>query len=178
MRAVTDGPTDSPDPIPEDEFLARLWQLGPVIAKGAPHSAHLGIRFVSVGLGGEGVQGRASLALPYKAELVGDTATGVMHGGAVTTLLDQCCGFAATAGFRRPVGVATLDLRIDYQRAARPKETVIAVAECYKTTTHIAFLRGIAHTGDESDPVATCLGKFIANPLPDGIDAGLEASDG
>lgn len=163
--------TDASD---EDDYLSRLWQLGPAMVLGAPHSKRLGIRFVSVGLGGEGVRGRASLALDYRRDLVGDARARVLHGGAVTTLLDQTCGFAAIAGFRRPVSVATLNLHIDYQRASPPNRTVIAVAEAYKITQHVAFLRGIAHNGDEADPVARCQASFIVNTAS--VDAAMERS--
>ena len=148
-----------------DAFLSRLWQLGPIVAQGAPHSARLGIRFISVDRDDRGA--RASMALDWRDDLVGDPATGVLHGGAITTLLDQCCGFAAVAGFGRPTGVATLNLHIDYQRAAVPGETVIATAFAYSTTRNIAFLRGTAHHGDEDDPVATCQASFVATSPED-----------
>jgi len=94
--------------------------------------------------------------------LVGDIDTGVVHGGAVTTLLDQACGLAAFTGFATLGGLATLSLRIDYQRAAKPKETIIGMAECYKTTKHVAFLRAVAHDGDETDPIATAQATFMS----------------
>jgi len=143
------------DNISDDEYLARLWQLGPAMVVGAPHSKALGMRFVSVDLN------RASLALDYNTDLIGDPKSRVMHGGAITTLLDQCSGFAAIAALRRPVSVATLNLHIDYQRASPPGETVIAVAHAYKVTRHIVFIRGIAHNGDEDDPVATSQASFM-----------------
>ena len=139
-----------------DAFFARLWELGPLMVLGAPHSKRLGMRFVSVD------RNRASLALDYNPDLIGDPETRVMHGGAITTLLDQTAGLASLAGFQRPVSVATLSLSIDYQRASPAGETVIAVAHAYKVTPHIAFIRGVAHNGDEDDPVATCQASFIA----------------
>ena len=147
-----------PTPDEREAFLARLWQIAPGMVSGIPHAVPLGIRFVSVG------DARATLALDYNPALVGDPASGVMHGGAITTLLDQTAGLASVAGFGRPMGVATLNLHIDYQRASPPGDTVIAVAEAYRITRHIAFVRGVAHTGDEADPVATCLASFMATP--------------
>ena len=146
---------DSPDDVSPEDFIARMWQFGPKFTEAPPHSRTLGIRFVGVD------RARATLALDYNAELVGDPATKVMHGGAITTLLDQTGGFAAVAGFARPVNVATLNLHIDYQRASPPGETVIAVAHAYKVTQHIAFIRGVAHNGDEDDPVATMQASFM-----------------
>jgi len=150
---------DSPTAEAREAFLAKLWQIGPAMVAGTPHAKPLGMRFVSVG------EGRATLALDYNAELIGDPASRVMHGGAITTLLDQTAGFASVAGFAKPIGVATLNLHIDYMRPSPPGETVIAVATAYKVTRHIAFVRGIAHNGDEDDPVATCQASFMATPL-------------
>jgi len=59
--------------------------------------------------------------------------------------------------------VATLDLSIDYLRPAKPGETVIASADCYKTTHHIAFVRAVAHDGDVNDPVATSQATFMVS---------------
>ena len=149
------------DPAPEskkdspDDFIAKMWQFGAKFTEAPPHSRELGIRFVSVD------RARASLALDYNPALVGDPKTRVMHGGAITTLLDQTAGMAAVAGFARAVNVATLNLHIDYQRASPPGETVIAVAHAYKVTRHIAFIRGVAHNGDEDDPVATMQASFM-----------------
>ena len=56
--------------------------------------------------------------LPYDDKLVGNPDTGVMHGGAITALLDACSGAAVFAALDEWVPIATLDLRIDYLRAA------------------------------------------------------------
>ena len=127
-----------------------------MFVEGAPHSRLLGIKFVAVD------KGRATLSLPYNKSLIGDTRTRIIHGGAVTTLLDQTAGLAAIAGFNELGTVATLNLGIDYMRPAKPGETVIAQAHCYRATRHVAFVRAIAHDGDDTDPVATCQGKFMA----------------
>jgi uncharacterized protein (TIGR00369 family) len=144
-----------------ESFVEKLWEMGPAIAELTPHSKLLGIKFVAVD------KGRATLSLPYNTSLIGDTKTRVIHGGAVTTLLDQACGLATIAGFDEPTSCATLNLSIDYMRAAKPSETIIAQAHCYKTTKHVAFLRAIAHDGDENDPIATAQATFMATgPRP------------
>lgn len=136
-------------------LVERLWQLGPAMINGTPHAQKLGIKFVAVD------KGRGTLSMPYNTTLIGDPGSRVISGGAVTTLLDQACGLAAMAGFDALGPVATLSLRIDYQRAAIPGETIIAEAICYKTTRHVAFVRAIAHDGDEEDPVATAQACFM-----------------
>ena len=139
-----------------NERLKLFWEIGASMINGTPHARELGIQFVAIG------EGQATLSLPFSDPLVGDIQTGVVHGGAVTTLLDQACGLAAFTGFETLGGLATLSLRIDYQRAAEPGKTIIGMAECYKTTKHVAFLRAIAHDGDETDPVATAQATFMS----------------
>lgn len=146
--------------MPTDEFIQHLWEMGPTFTEATPHSKKLGIKFVAVD------RGRATMSLPYNPELIGDPATRVLHGGGVTTLLDQACGLAAIAGFETPSTCATLNLSIDYMRAAKPGETVIAQAHCYKATKHVAFLRAVAHDGDENDPIATAQATFMATGKP------------
>lgn len=137
-------------------YIEKLWELGPIFVQGAPHGKLLGLKFVAVDVG------RATLSLPYNTKFIGNPKTRVLHGGAITTLLDQASGLAAMAGFDTFQSVATLNLSIDYMRAARPGETVIGSAHCYKATRHVAFVRGLAHDGDEDDPIAMSQATFMA----------------
>jgi len=142
------------------EFIEKLWEVGPALVEGTPHAKKLGMKFVAVD------KGLATLSLPYNVALIGDPRSRVIAGGAVTTVLDQACGLAAIAGFDGFAQLATLSLRIDYQRSAAPGETVIAEAVCYKTTRHVAFIRAVAHDGDPEDPVATAQAAFmLTGPL-------------
>lgn len=136
-------------------LVERLWELGPTMVEGTPHAQKIGMKFVAVD------KGRATLSLPYNTALIGDPSTRVIAGGAVTTLLDQASGLAAIAGFDALGPVATLSLRIDYQRPAKPGATIIAEAICYKVTRNVAFVRAVAHDGNEEDPVATAQSCFM-----------------
>ncbi|MEP3654508.1 MAG: PaaI family thioesterase [Litorimonas sp.] len=141
-------------------FIEKLWEVGPSLVEGTPHARELGMKFVAVD------KGLATLSLPYNTELIGHPRSRVIAGGAVTTVLDQACGLAAIAGFDGFAQLATLSLRIDYQRSATPGKTIIAEAVCYKTTRHVAFIRAIAHDGDPDDPVATAQSAFmLTGPL-------------
>ncbi len=139
----------------DQSALERLWEMAPTFTEETPLAKKLGIKFVSVD------RGRAAMSLPYSKHLIGDPDTRVIHGGAVTTLLDQASGLAAIAGFDALQIVATLNLSIDYMRAATPGEMIMAKAHCYKVTRHIAFVRGIAYDLDEDDPVATSQATFM-----------------
>lgn len=135
--------------------LTQLWEVGPRFVEGSPQSQALGLKFVAIAIGG------ATMAMPYNEKLIGDKNTGVIAGGAVTSLLDHAAGLAAITAFKTFTSVATLDLSIDYMRAAKPNETVIAQAHCYKTTRNVAFVRAVAHDGDPDDPVASAQIVFM-----------------
>ena len=121
----------------------------------APQAVALGIRTLSV------EPGVATLTAPYRPELVGDPDTGVIAGGVVTTLLDHACGQAVYMAMTEPTSIATLDLRIDYMRAAEPGLDIFARAHCYRVTRNIAFVRATAYDKDVDDPVATAQAAFM-----------------
>ena len=105
--------------------------------------------------------GRAVYLLPYRADLVGDPETGVLHGGVVTSLLDSAGGGAVISKLGMPQAIATLDLRIDYLQPSLPGEPLIAEVECYKLTHHVAFARGTAYNRSASDPVAAMAATYM-----------------
>lgn len=120
-----------------------------------PHVAELGMEMV------HSARGMAIMKLPYQDRLVGNSETGVIHGGAVTTLIDTVCGLAAITAPDEPSRIVTLDLRIDYLRPATPKRDLFARAEVYKLTRNVAFLRAEAYEDDPRDLVASAASTFM-----------------
>jgi acyl-coenzyme A thioesterase PaaI-like protein len=59
-----------------------------------------------------------------------------------------------------PAGTATIDLRIEYMRAATPGQALVARATCHQITRNVAFVRAVALDNDTSRPVATATGAF------------------
>src|SRR5882724_2903111 len=105
--------------------------------------------------------GEAWSSLPYRPVFVGDTETGVLHGGVVTAMLDESCGMAAQLALDGTRAIATLDLRIDYLKPATPGLDIRAHAVCFRTTRSIAFVRATAYQDSEDDPVATATACFM-----------------
>ncbi|MEO9651131.1 MAG: PaaI family thioesterase [Roseobacter sp.] len=119
-----------------------------------PHSKALGMQLADMSAGS------ATIDMPYDKKLVGDPKTGVIHGGAVSALMDTCCGAAVMSHPDNLGGTATIDLRIDYMRAAQPGQRIRAHAVCYHVTRTVAFVRATACDEDSENPVAAATGAF------------------
>jgi uncharacterized protein (TIGR00369 family) len=145
----------SDKPLIETLPAERIAQFQEWFSDSIPHNKALGMRIVGFR------RGHASMSIDWQAHLVGNPETGVLHGGAITAMLDACSGMAVATMLKAPEPFATLDLRIDYTRPATPHQPVIAEAECYRLTANVAFTRAIAHQGDRNNPVAGCAGTFM-----------------
>lgn len=107
----------------------------------------------------------AELMLPYDPRFIGDEETGVLASGPILTLMDMATSLSVWIKRGTFVPHATLDLRIDYLRPATPQKTVYGRGECYRITRTISFIRGTAHDGDPSDPLAHVAGTFMVTEV-------------
>jgi uncharacterized protein (TIGR00369 family) len=135
-------------------------RFGRGFTDGVPHNRALGMEVVELS------KANAVFRLPYSEKLVGNPDSGVLHGGAITALLDAASGAAVFASLTEWVPIATLDLRIDYLRPAEPRHDVIARASCYKLTKHVAFTRAVAYHDDPEHPIASSVGTFMVSTRP------------
>ena len=143
--------TSDPRPFDRDRVLPIANQS---FRQMVPHNAALDLRVIDC------APGVVVMELPWAEHLVGNPDTGVLHGGAITALLDACSGASVFLKMRAPIPIATLDLRIDYLKPATPRRPVIARAECYKLGRSVAFTRALAYL-DEADPIASAAGTFM-----------------
>src|SRR6266404_9695740 len=72
--------------------------------------------------------GEAWSSLPYRPVFVGDTESGVLHGGVVTAMLDESCGMA-------------VQLALDGTRAVEPNQCGLPpIASELRTSLEVRFV--------------------------------------
>jgi uncharacterized protein (TIGR00369 family) len=143
----------------DDRWLRSLTRFLGLV----PHNHALGIDVVE-----PMPESSMLLRLRYDGKLVGNPDTGVLHGGAITALLDAASGAAVFRALDEWVPIVTIDLRIDYLRAADAGRDVLARGVCYRRTHHVAFTRAHAYIDDETNPIASAVGTFMLSTKPQG----------
>lgn len=126
--------------------------------KAVRHCQVLNIQLVSAS------NGQLTLELPYSEHIVGNPDSGIIHGGALTTLMDTTCGFVIPISLEQFSICPTLDLRIDYMTAAQPNQSVFGRSELYRVTENVIFSRGIAYQDNIDKPIAHCVATFMRLP--------------
>jgi uncharacterized protein (TIGR00369 family) len=125
------------------------------LARSVGHGRALGLDYRASG------KNWAELSLPWREELVGVPETGVLASGAIVSLIDTASGTSVWVTLDKFIPILTVDLRLDYLRPAAKGETIVARCECVKVTRRIAFVRGVAHGGEDERPIALSAATFM-----------------
>ncbi|MBL8382638.1 MAG: thioesterase family protein [Burkholderiales bacterium] len=114
-------------------------------------------------------RGAITFRLPCRGPARGE------HGGvdarAMTALLDHACGAGVYAALREPLPIATLDLRVAFERDAPPGAELTVTARAGSVDGSVAFVEAAASAPD-GVPVARAAGAFIVGAHPGGGDGG------
>ncbi|MEP5937384.1 MAG: PaaI family thioesterase [Erythrobacter sp.] len=119
------------------------------------HAGWLGLQYNDHG------EDWVELKLPWREDLLGEEDRLVLASGPIISLMDMASGMSIWTATKSFAPVATLDLRVDYQRPAKERSAVIGRVECYRMTRSAAFVRGIAYDDDMEDPIAHVAGVFM-----------------
>jgi uncharacterized protein (TIGR00369 family) len=141
-----------PDPRSTERFDPELFTH---YASRVGHGGALGILYV--GHGPDWVE----LGLDYAEKLIGVAESGILASGPIISLMDMATSMAIWVKLGRFRPQATLDMRVDYLRPATPGRRIVGRGECYRVTRSVGFVRGLAHDGDSTDPVAHVTGTFM-----------------
>jgi uncharacterized protein (TIGR00369 family) len=90
------------------------------MVRDCPFHAWLGVELISLDATG------IAIRMPWRAEFVSDPERGYAHGGVLASLIDLAADYAVAARLGR--GAATVDMRVDYHRAAMPGPLVARAA--------------------------------------------------
>jgi uncharacterized protein (TIGR00369 family) len=139
------------------EEVARLF------AQHMPHGLDTGMCLDDIG-----ADGKTRMHLPAQDFIAGDPAGQFFFPGVMFSLADSACGLAVFRSLGRFAPIATLDMRVDHLAPATMDADLIAVAECYRLTTPIAFARCELLSGPQRRLVAIAMGTFVLSSSSSG----------
>ena len=90
------------------------------MVKDCPFHRWLGVELISLDETG------IAIRTPWRAEFVSDPDRGYAHGGVLASLIDLAADYAVAARIGR--GAPTVDMRVDYHRAAMPGPLIARAA--------------------------------------------------
>ncbi|WP_121666635.1 hotdog fold thioesterase [Mesonia aquimarina] len=106
--------------------------------------------------------GYAKVRVPFKKEVVGDVRNNRWHGGIIATIMDSVGGIVgSTYGSSTKDKMATIDLRVDYLKAAQDSALIVE-GELVRLGNRIMVVRMRAFSeNDENNLIAE--GKGVYN---------------
>jgi uncharacterized protein (TIGR00369 family) len=106
-----------------------------MMERDVPFNRLLGIR------GESAEKGKCVLALPVRAEFVGDPRRPALHGGVISALIDTAGGLAAWSALEEGETVSTVDLTVDYLEPGRLAGELRAAAELLRKGNRVCHVR-------------------------------------
>ena len=101
------------------------------------------------------------MRLPYSDDIIGNPMMGIIHGGALTTLMDTACGTACFVAIEGMELCPTLDLRVDYMRASEQGLDLVAHASVTRITNNVVFTECQVRQEVDSTLIAKCNATFM-----------------
>lgn len=83
---------------------------------------------------------QVSICLPAQDNTIGNKDENLVHGGAITMLIDTSCGAMAMFANETPESCPTLDLRVDHFKTAKGDAPVYCRAKLVRSTERIVFV--------------------------------------
>ena len=151
MNTLSPNPYLDPAGEREDAYYRKIAEH---FSRYNPHGADLKLAVHDV------AYGSAILKMPYQDCLLGDKDRGLLHNGVIISLIDSSSGMASFCALPDMAAVATLDLRVDNMRPAVKDKDIYCMAECYRLTPQIAFVRATAYQ-EEGVPLASSSSSFM-----------------
>lgn len=130
-----------------------------------PHSRDLGMKIIPT----DG--SRACMCLTSRPSLLEDSDVPTLCSSVLYSLADSAAGLAVFAATRKLDPIATLDLRMNYLRAAPADIAIEASAECEALTEDVAFVRCLVRAQDTRDVLATGDATFMRGTRGHRFDA-------
>lgn len=132
------------------EAMAQLF------AHRVPHGRDIGMR-----IDDPAPDGRTRMRLAAQPFLAADPADNFFFPGVMFSLADSACGLAVFRALGHFVPIATLDMRIDHLAPAKMDCDLVAMAECYRLTKSVAFVRCELMSGPLQRVAAVVMGTFM-----------------
>ena len=152
----------------ETAFRELLNLLPDFIEEQIPFNKVLGLQVETLDMDNVG------LKIEMKEELIGNPIKGILHGGAICSVLDVTGGTTAAMGVlkkmvgrpfeeigKRLLNVGTIDLRVDYLRPGRGKY-FLATGSVMRTGQKVAVVRMQLHN-DEDVLIAVGTGTYTVS---------------
>ena len=120
-----------------------------------PHCGQMGQEILRV------AKGEIRLRQPYSESLLGDAERGLIHTSVQLTMVDSGFGAAVLSAFEQVEAIATLDLRMDYQRPAVAGQDLFLDARVDRITRQIVFVSGCVWQISPEQPSALARAAFM-----------------